>query len=95
MDLNLTDREQEIFESIVQYFVLTGNPVGSRTISKVPRQGLSPASIRNVMADLEEKGFLDHPHTSAGRVPTTKGYRHYVDNIVDLSDLTEEEKNPD
>jgi heat-inducible transcriptional repressor len=92
MGPGLTEREQEILESVVRYFVLTGNPVGSRTISKVRSRMLSPASIRNVMADLEEKGFLDHPHTSAGRVPTTKGYRHYVDNVIDLSDLSEEEK---
>lgn len=87
----LTEREQEILESIIQYFVLTGNPVGSRTLSKKRNRELSPASIRNVMADLEEKGYLDHPHTSAGRVPTTKGYRHYVDNLVDLAQLPEEE----
>ncbi len=87
----LTEREQEILESIIQYFVLTGNPVGSRTLSKKRNRELSPASIRNVMADLEEKGYLDHPHTSAGRVPTTKGYRHYVDNLVDLAQLSEEE----
>jgi heat-inducible transcriptional repressor len=88
----LTDREIEILESIVQHFVITGDPVGSRTLSKRGKRKLSPASIRNVMADLEDKGFLDHPHTSAGRVPTTKGYRHYVDNLIDLVELSEEEK---
>jgi len=87
----LTEREQEILESVVQQFVLTGNPVGSRTISKKHHNTLSPASIRNVMADLEEKGYLDQPHTSAGRRPTTMGYRHYVDNLVDLAELSEEE----
>ena len=89
---NLTDREQEILESVVQYFVLTGNPVGSRTLSKGRKWALSPASIRNVMADLEDKGFLDHPHPSAGRIPTTRGYRHYVDNLVEMIQLSEEEK---
>jgi heat-inducible transcriptional repressor len=89
---NLTDREQEILESVVQYFVLTGNPVGSRTLSKGRKWTLSPASIRNVMADLEDKGFLDHPHPSAGRIPTTRGYRHYVDNLVEMIQLSEEEK---
>ena len=88
----LTNREIEILESIVQHFVITGDPVGSRTLSKRGKRKLSPASIRNVMADLEDKGFLDHPHTSAGRVPTTKGYRHYVDNLIDLVELSEEEK---
>jgi heat-inducible transcriptional repressor len=88
----LTEREQEILESVVRQFVLTGNPVGSRTISKKKNNTLSPASIRNVMADLEEKGYLDHPHTSAGRRPTTMGYRHYVDNLVDLAELSDKEK---
>ncbi len=93
MSINvLTEREQEILESVVQQFVLTGNPVGSRALSKRQKKTLSPASIRNVMADLEEKGYLDHPHTSAGRRPTTKGYRHYVDNLVDLAELLEVEK---
>ena len=88
----LTEREQEILESVVQQFVLTGSPVGSRTLAKKQKEPLSPASIRNVMADLEEKGYLDHPHTSAGRRPTTLGYRHYVNNLVDLTDLSKEEK---
>ena len=88
----LTEREKEILESIVQHFVLTGNPVGSRTLAKKQKETLSPASIRNVMADLEEKGYLDHPHTSAGRRPTTMGYRHYVDNLVVLTELSDEEK---
>jgi len=88
----LTEREQEILESVVQHFVLTGNPVGSRTLAKKQKEPLSPASIRNVMADLEDKGYLDHPHTSAGRRPTTLGYRHYVNNLVDLTDLSDEEK---
>lgn len=88
----LTEREQEILESIVQHFVLTGNPVGSRTLAKKEKETLSSASIRNVMADLEDKGYLDHPHTSAGRRPTTMGYRHYVDNLVDLTELSDEEK---
>jgi heat-inducible transcriptional repressor len=88
----LTERETDILESIVQQFVITGNPVGSRILSKKRQRKLSPASIRNVMADLEDKGYLDHPHTSAGRIPTTKGYRHYVDNLIDLTQLSEDEK---
>ena len=88
----LTAREQEILETIIQQFLLTGNPVGSRTISKKRKEELSPASIRNVMADLEERGYLNHPHTSAGRVPTSKGYRHYVDNLMKIVQLSEKEK---
>jgi len=57
--------------------------VGSRTISKIIQEGLSPASVRNVMSDLEEMGFLAQPHTSAGRVPTDKGYRYYVDTLLE------------
>ncbi len=88
----LNNREEEILEAIVQQFVLTGSPVGSRTLSKRNGVELSPATIRNVMSDLEEKGFLNHPHTSAGRVPTSKGYRIYVDRLVNLRQLSEEEK---
>jgi heat-inducible transcriptional repressor len=88
----LNNREEEILEAVVQQFVLTGNPVGSRTLSKRRSVGLSAATIRNVMADLEEKGYLNHPHTSAGRVPTTRGYRLYVDRLVNLTQLSEEEK---
>lgn len=88
----LSNREEEILQSVVQHFVLTGSPVGSRTLSKIGGGNLSPATIRNVMADLEDKGFLGHPHTSAGRIPTTKGYRLYVDRLVSLSRLTESEK---
>jgi heat-inducible transcriptional repressor len=91
-EYGLSEREKEILESVVQHFVLTGCPVGSRTISKKRYNELSPASIRNVMGDLEEKGYLNHPHTSAGRVPTTKGYRHYVDHLISLSQLSMKEK---
>ena len=84
----LTAREIEILESIVQKFLLSGDPVGSRTLAKNEKHNYSAATIRNVMADLEEKGFLDHPHTSAGRIPTTKGYRHYVDQLLTLTQLS-------
>lgn len=88
----LTDRERDILDSIVQHFLISGSPVGSRTLSKSQERKLSPASIRNVMSDLEDKGFLNHPHTSAGRIPTTKGYRHYVDNLIQLVQLSTQEK---
>ncbi len=78
----LTDREKSILRYVVHQFILTANPVGSRNISKKYDIGLSPASIRNIMSDLEESGFLGHPHTSAGRVPTDKGYRFYVDSLM-------------
>ncbi len=78
----LDARGQEILRDIVVNYILTGEPVGSRLVSKMTREGLSPASVRNVMADLEEMGLLAQPHTSAGRVPTDKGYRYYVDTLL-------------
>jgi heat-inducible transcriptional repressor len=88
---NLSDREKSILRYIVQQFILTASPVGSRNISKHYDIGLSPATIRNIMADLEENGFLDHPHTSAGRIPTDLGYRMYVDSLMDPPILKREE----
>ncbi len=82
-EYQLKDREKAILRFVIHQFILTANPVGSRNISKKYDLGLSPASIRNVMADLEELGFLNHPHTSAGRIPTDKGYRVYVDSLMD------------
>lgn len=88
----LTSREIEILESIVQHFVLSGDPVGSRKLAKNEKHNYSAATIRNIMADLEEKGYLDHPHTSAGRIPTTKGYRRYVDKLINLTKLSKPEQ---
>jgi heat-inducible transcriptional repressor len=85
-------RKDRIFEIIVRSYIETAEPVGSRTISKRYKEGLSPASIRNVMADLEEDGLITHPHTSAGRVPTDKGYRYYVDTLMEPEDLSAREK---
>ena len=79
----LDERPREILRLIVRSYISTGEPVGSRTLSKVIAWRLSPATIRNIMADLEEAGFLVQPHTSAGRVPSEKGYRHYVDALGD------------
>jgi len=75
------EREREILTAIVETFIVTGEPVGSRTLARSNREGLSSASIRNVMADLSESGFLEQPHTSAGRVPTTEAYRYYVEQL--------------
>jgi heat-inducible transcriptional repressor len=74
-------REREILTAIVETYISTGEPVGSRTLSRLNKDGLSPATIRNVMADLADSGFLEQPHTSAGRVPTPQAYRYYVDQI--------------
>jgi heat-inducible transcriptional repressor len=78
----LNDRLKYVLNSVVVYHIRLGVPIGSRTITKLSEIGLSPATIRNVMADLEELGYLTHPHTSAGRVPTEKGYRYYVDTLL-------------
>jgi heat-inducible transcriptional repressor len=80
-NMNLSYREDTILRYVVQQFILTANPVGSRFISKHFDLNLSPATIRNVLSDLEYMGYIDHPHTSAGRIPTDRGYRFYVDSI--------------
>ncbi|MGA2435580.1 MAG: heat-inducible transcriptional repressor HrcA, partial [Bryobacteraceae bacterium] len=79
---NLTAREREILYAIVESYVETGEPVASRTLSKRRKDALSPASIRNVMADLYEEGYLEQPHTSAGRIPTGKAFRLYVQSLT-------------
>ncbi len=79
---DLTEREFLILEAVISSFITSAKPVGSRSLSKLPGQNLSPASIRNTMSDLEEKGYLAHPFQSAGRVPTDKAYRLHVDNIL-------------
>jgi heat-inducible transcriptional repressor len=89
---HLNDRERLILRSIVHNYILTADPVGSRTLAKRYHPGLSPATIRNIMADMEEMGLLEHPHTSAGRVPTSLGYRLYVDDLMMVEELSEAER---
>ncbi len=86
-------REREILTAIVETFIATGEPVGSRTLARGSREGLSPATIRNVMADLVDAGFLEQPHTSAGRVPTTEAYRYYVEQITGSARLSHDDQN--
>lgn len=74
---------------LIKTHITTGEPVGSRTISRMSSEGLSPATVRNIIADLEEAGYLEQPHTSAGRVPSDKGYRFYVDHILGQTKLSE------
>ncbi len=90
---NIGEREREILTAIVETFISTGEPVGSRTLARSNREGLSPASIRNVMAELSDAGYLEQPHTSAGRVPTTEGYRYYVEQITGNASLAPQEQN--
>lgn len=85
-------REQEILTAIIETYISTGEPVGSRTLSRANREGLSAATIRNVMADLAEAGLLEQPHTSAGRVPSIEGYRYYVEKISGATQLSPEQE---
>lgn len=89
MDLN--ERKIKILEAIINDYIETGEPIGSRTIAKKYDLGVSSATIRNEMSDLEELGLIIQPHTSSGRVPSDKGYRLYVDNFMNQRELTEEE----
>ncbi len=88
----LNERSREIFRQIVDAYVATGEPIGSRTLSRRLGQNLSPATIRNVMADLEEAGLLMAPHTSAGRVPTDAGLRLFVHGLMEVGGLSEDER---
>lgn len=89
---NLSPREESVLEALIRHYITTADPVGSRTISNRYMQDLSPATVRNVMQDLEEIGLVEQPHISAGRVPTDKGYRLYVDSLLKPEKLTSEER---
>ncbi len=78
----LTDREQSVLEAVIRSYVDTAEAAGSRTIAKTFKLGISAATIRNTMSDLEDRGYLFHPHTSAGRIPTDLAYRFYVDEAI-------------
>src|SRR5512141_2090555 len=82
-------REREILTAIVETYISTGEPVGSRVLSRGSREGLSPATIRNVMADLADAGYLEQPHTSAGRVPSSAAYRYYVEQLSGKAHLSQ------
>src|ERR1700726_1297941 len=86
------DREREILTAIVETFIATGDPVGSRALARSNREGLSPATIRNVMADLADAGYLEQPHTSAGRVPSTEAFRYYVEQLTGQASLSQEDQ---
>ena len=86
MEMQLDERKTKILQAIIRNYLETGEPVGSRTISKYTDLNLSSATIRNEMADLEEMGYIIQPHTSAGRIPSDKGYRLYVDTMMEQKD---------
>ena len=83
----LGERETRVLKTVVAQYIVTGEPVGSRLVAKLSGLNLSSASIRNLMMDLEERGFLQQPHTSAGRLPTPQGFRYYVDHILPVQEL--------
>ncbi|MBP6821764.1 MAG: heat-inducible transcription repressor HrcA [Acidobacteria bacterium] len=89
----LDQRSREMLALLIETHIATGEPVGSRAISKLSSEGLSSASVRNVIAELEDNGYLEQPHTSAGRVPSDKGYRFFVDHILGQTSLSESDEN--
>src|SRR6201985_2300568 len=88
----LNERSRDIFRQIVESYLATGEPVGSRNISRLITTPLSPASVRNVMSDLEQLGLIYAPHTSAGRLAHEMGLRFFVDSLMEIGDLTEAER---
>ncbi len=92
MGEELNERSRRILEAIVEDYIGTAEPIGSRAVTRRHQLGLSPATVRNVMADLEEMGYIVSPHTSAGRVPTDKGYRFYVDTLLQVGQLDPQQK---
>ena len=90
--MQMDERKYLILQAIIDDYIMTAMPVGSRTISRKSGVGFSPATIRNEMSDLEELGYLDQPHTSAGRVPSNKAYRLYVDHLMKAVKLTSDER---
>ena len=83
----MDDRSRLLLKTLIERYIADGQPVGSRTLSKFSHLELSPATIRNVMADLEDEGLITSPHTSAGRIPTPLGYRLFVDSLITVQPL--------
>src|SRR6202000_2556401 len=88
----LNERSREIFRQVVESYLATGEPVGSRNLSRIIPMTLSPASVRNVMSDLEQTGLVAPPPPPAGRLPTEKGLRFFVDALMQIGDLTENDR---
>jgi heat-inducible transcriptional repressor len=87
--MQLDTRAQTLLKALVERYIADGQPVGSRALSKISGLELSPATVRNIMADLEEMGFVSSPHTSAGRIPTPRGYRVFVDTLLTVQPIDE------
>lgn len=89
---SLTEREHDVLQAVIRAYVETAEPAGSRVVARRFGLGISPATVRNTMSDLEEKGYLYHPHTSAGRIPTQRAYRFFVDSLIDQPQLSAAEQ---
>src|SRR5690349_24587469 len=87
--MQLDNRAQTLLKALVERYIADGQPVGSRALSKISGLDLSPATIRNIMSDLEDMGFVASPHTSAGRIPTPRGYRLFVDTLLTVLPIDE------
>jgi heat-inducible transcriptional repressor len=87
-DRELNDRSQQLLKTLIEAYIRDGLPVGSRTLSRDSGLSLSAATVRNVMSDLEDLGYVRSPHTSAGRVPTSKGYRVFVDSLLKVQPMS-------
>ncbi len=92
VDLFLSERLRQVLQMVIEDYILSAEPVGSRTIAEKSNLHLSPASIRNIMSELEALGLLYQPHISAGRIPTEKGFRFYVDSILNVHELSDQEQ---
>lgn len=90
--MEMDDRKSKVLQAIIDDYVSTAEPVGSRTIARKYQLGVSPATIRNEMADLEDLGYIEQPHTSAGRVPSNRGYRYYVDCLMEVHEVSPSEE---
>ena len=88
--MNLDDRNKQVLQAVIDSYIASGSPVGSTVLVKRYDFGISSATVRNIMAELEELGFLTHPHTSAGRVPTERGYRYYIDSLISIENDSED-----
>ena len=88
----LNDRKKKILQLVIEDYISTAEPVGSRTIARKYDLGISPATIRNEMSDLEMLGYLEQPHTSAGRIPSAQAYRFYVDSLIEPGKLTDNDR---
>src|SRR5580765_5167186 len=87
--MQLDNRAQTLLKTLIERYIADGQPVGSRALSKISGLELSPATIRNIMSDLEDMGFVASPHTSAGRIPTPRGYRVFVDTLLTVESIDE------